>query len=552
MPRARFRPRFQISSRFLILSASLYFGLALNCALWRYVLNKLPFSSFSECSLAIVLPLLVCIPLYLAFNLLITPKTAKPLLIALLLISSTTNYLMTNLGVYIDRDMIRNAFETNTREALDLVTWSGCLWVFFTGVLPAVALLFTRVEFDSFKTECKKRLTGMLIALLTVGIIGATSYKTLSAVGRNNKAARKIINTQNYIYSTFRYVQHKINSRHPFVPLDEHAQITPYEDHTKTVLIFVLGETARAANFSLQGYERQTNPLLKKQNIAYFKNVTSCGTATAVSVPCLFSPVPRADFDVDDAPYTENLIDLLQKAGYDILWRDNDDGCKGVCQRVRNEEMKNSRHPKYCFGSYCHDEVLLDGLEDIIKNIKQDTVIFLHTMGSHGPTYFNRYPDKFKKFNPTCDTADMQKCTKEQIVNTYDNTILYTDFIVSSAIDILKKFPQYEAGLIYVSDHGESLGENNIYLHGFPYALAPKEQIEVPMLVWMNGTMKKWDYIDFSCLKKEAEARSFSHDNIFHSLVGLLEIDTKEYDKRLDMFNPCRKKKLPFMERDEK
>lgn len=546
------RPRFQISSRFLILSAALYFGLILNGAFWRYVCNNIKLTNFSEYTLIVILPLLICIPLYWVFNLVLLPKTAKPVLIALLLISSATNYLMLKLGVYIDSDMIRNAVETNTREALDLVTWSGCLWVFLTGVLPAVALIFTRIEFDSFKTECKKRLTGSLIALLIVGLIGATSYKTLSAVGRNNKSARKIINTQNYIYATIRYVQRKIQSRRPFVPLDEDARITPYEDDAKTVLIFVLGETARAANFSLQGYERQTNPLLEKQNIVYFKNVTSCGTATAVSVPCMFSAAPRSKFDVDDAPYTENLIDLLQKAGYDILWLDNDDGCKGVCKRVRHEEMKYSNHPKYCFGSYCHDEVLLDGLEDTLKNVKQDTVIFLHTMGSHGPTYFNRYPDKFKKFRPTCDTADMQKCTKEQIVNTYDNTILYTDFIVSSAIDILKKFPQFEAGLIYLSDHGESLGENNMYLHGFPYALAPKEQIEVPMLVWMNHTMKKWDYIDYACLKNQAALKPFSHDNLFHSVVGLLEIDTKAYDKHYDIFNSCREKKLPFMERDKK
>ena len=552
MPRIRFHSCFQISSRFLILTSALYFGLVLNCALWRYMFEKLTFSSFSDYALILVLPVLVCVPLYLAFNLLLLPKTAKPLLIVLLLISATTNYLMTNLGVYIDSDMVRNAFETNTREALDLVTWSGCLWVFLTGVVPAVTLLFTRVEFGSLKSEIKSRAVCVMIALAVTGLIGATSYKTLSAVGRNNKIARKIINTQNYLYSTVRYVQRKRLAAKPFTLLDEKAAVTPYEDDYKTVLIFVLGETARAANFSLNGYEKQTNPLLEKQDIAYFKNVTSCGTATAVSVPCMFSSVPRAAFDVDDAPYTENLIDLLKKAGYDILWLDNDDGCKGVCQRVNHVEMKNTKHPKYCFGAYCHDEVLLDGLEDTLKNIKKDTVIFLHTMGSHGPTYFNRYPDSFKKFTPTCDTADMQRCTKEQIVNTYDNTILYTDFIVSSAIDVLKKFPQFEGGVIYVSDHGESLGENGAYLHGFPYVLAPKEQIEVPMLIWMSDTMKKWDYIDFACLKDSAARGVFSHDNIFHSLIGLLEIDTTEYDKNLDVFNSCRVKKMPFMERDKK
>lgn len=543
------RFKFKIGSQTLILVSTLYFTFGLNWALWRYFYDKVSFDNPLFC---LALPVLLCLPLFLFFNLVIVPKLAKPLLITFLLLSSATNHLMYNLGVYIDKDMIRNAVETNVREASDFFTLTGFVWVFATGIVPIILLLITKIEFASARQELKKRLAGIGAGLVLAGVLAALSYKDVVAVGRNHKPARKIINTQNYIYSTFRYVQRKIQSRRPFVPLDENARITPYEDHTKTVLIFVLGETARAANFSLQGYKRQTNPLLEKQNIAYFKNVTSCGTATAVSVPCMFSALPRSKFDVDDAAYTENLIDLLQKAGYDILWLDNDDGCKGVCKRVNHKEMKSTNHPKYCFGSYCHDEVLLDGLEDTLKNIKQDTVIFLHTMGSHGPTYFNRYPDKFKKFLPTCDTADMQKCTKEQIVNTYDNTILYADFIVSSAIDILKKFPQFEAGLIYVSDHGESLGENNMYLHGFPYALAPKEQIEVPMLMWMNNTMKKWDYVNYACLKNQAALKSFSHDNIFHSLVGLLEIDTKEYDKQLDVFNPCRKKQLPFMERDKK
>ncbi|OPZ76733.1 MAG: Phosphoethanolamine transferase EptA [Alphaproteobacteria bacterium ADurb.Bin438] len=196
-------------------------------------------------------------------------------------------------------------------------------------------------------------------------------------------------------------------------------------------------------------------------------------------------------------------------------------------------------NPKYCTSSYCKDEVLLDGLEDVIKNIKNDTVIVLHTMGSHGPSYHNRYPDEFKKFVPSCDTSDIQNCSKEEIVNTYDNTILYTDFIVSSAIDILKKFNNLEIGLIYVSDHGESLGENGIYLHGMPYSIAPKSQTSVPMMIWMSDNMKKYDFINYECLKDKASKGQFSHDNLFHSLLWLMEIDTKIYNEDFNMFKGC-------------
>lgn len=167
-------------------------------------------------------------------------------------------------------------------------------------------------------------------------------------------------------------------------------------------------------------------------------------------------------------------------------------------------------------------------------------------MGSHGPTYYNRYPKEFQKFTPTCDTADIQNCTSEQIVNTYDNTILYTDYIVSSAIDILKKYPQFEAGLVYVSDHGESLGENNVYLHGMPYAIAPDEQTQIPMLMWMSENMKKWDYVDYACLKNKAANTVYSHDNLFHSILGLLEVKSTAYQKKFDLFDGCRTKPLPF------
>ena len=237
----------------------------------------------------------------------------------------------------------------------------------------------------------------------------------------------------------------------------------------------------------------------------------------------------------------------MQKSGYKNIWKENDDRCKGVCDRVEDTEfMVKRKDSKFCNGQYCLDGVLLEDLEDILKNITTDTVIVLHTMGSHGPTYYQRYPEEFKKFKPTCDTADIQNCTTEQIINTYDNTILYTDYIVSSAIDILKKFPQYEAGVLYVSDHGESLGENNIFLHGMPYKIAPDEQTQIPLVMYMNENMKRWDYIDYDCMKKQAAKNVYSHDNLFHSVLGLLEIDTKVYDRDYDFFKACRTKPLPY------
>jgi lipid A ethanolaminephosphotransferase len=457
---------------------------------------------------------------------------------------------MYDLGVHIDPDMVRNAFETNTREAFDFVGFYSFVWVFLTGFIPVVFVFATKIKYQSWGKELLRRVVCVLVALsVAVGFM-AVSYKEYASFARNNSEVRKILNTINYTYSTVHYFQSQTLSKREFKRLDENALHVPFEDPHITVFVLVLGEAARAMNFSLYGYERETNPLLKKQDIIHFKETYSCGTATAISVPCIFSHLKRTNFDVADAKYTENLLDNLQAIGYKVLWLENDDGCKGVCKRIEVRDMVKINNPKYCFGKYCHDEALLDGLPEIIANIKEDTVIILHTMGSHGPSYYKRYPDKFKKFLPTCDTANIQNCTREQVINTYDNTILYSDYIISSVIDMLKKHPEYEAGLIYVSDHGESLGENNVYLHGFPYKLAPKEQIQIPMILWMNETMKHWDYVDYDCLRKEASENTYTHDNLYHSIIGLLEVKTHTYNKEYDIFKNCRTKGL-FSERSD-
>lgn len=542
----KIREKLSFSSTVFIFGITAYFAFVLNISFWRFVFRTVEIDSFEAVIFIISVPIVMFVLLYIIFNLIVVPYIAKPALIFFLIGSSIANYLMSSYGIFIDSDMIRNAFETNTREALDLVTFPGIAQVVLTGIVPAGIVLFSTIRFKTFKQELFGRGLHVLAGLGIVGVFAAVSYKEYAAYGRNNREVRKLVNTVNYVYATVRYFQRQAAARRQFVTLDEQAKIVPFPDNHKTVLVFVLGETARAANFSLYGYERQTNPLLSKQDIAAFRDVASCGTATAVSVPCMFSHLTRSDFDVDDAKYTENLLDLLKRGGYDILWLENDNGCKGVCDRVEVKDMIRQNNPKYCFKDYCHDEVMLGELKNKLDHITTDTVIVLHTMGSHGPTYFNRYPEKFQVFKPTCDTADIQNCSRESILNTYDNTIVYTDYIVNQAIELLKRYPDYESGLIYVSDHGESLGENNIYLHGFPYGIAPKEQKEVPMIMWMSDVMKKEDHIDYLCLKKEAAEKSYAHDHLFHSLLGLLEVKSHIYRPEFDLFRACRTKELPF------
>ncbi|MBP3687931.1 MAG: phosphoethanolamine--lipid A transferase [Alphaproteobacteria bacterium] len=532
--------RFSFNSITFIAIVSAYFSFMLNVKFWQFAFDKIDITSIKVAIFAFSLPFFIFIPLFWFFSLLTLPRVGKPLIMLLLVLSAASDYALQNLGIVINSDMIRNFVETNVREATDLVTLHAFFYVLIIGVIPAILVYRTNIVFLPFKKEVCRRLLCFLFGVLMVGVIAAASYKEYASFGRNNKQVRYYINTFNYIYAVGRYYKRASDANREFVILDKAPTILPNQTGKPRVLVLIVGETARAQNFSLYGYDKDTNPLLAKNDeIIRFKDVTSCGTATAVSLPCMFSHLTRAQFSVTKALYSQNLLDIAKAAGYDIIWKDNDDGCKKVCDRVNKFDAKAGNKQPYCFGDYCHDDILLDGFEERLKNITKDTLIVLHTMGSHGPTYFKRYPDRFKKFTPACDTANLQDCTKEQIINTYNNTIVYTDYIIASVIETLKKHNELQSGMLYVSDHGESLGENNIYLHGLPYAIAPDMQKKVPMVLWLSESIETSLGIDKTCLKQQAETKAFSHDNYFHSVLRLLSVKSTAYERSLDIFEKC-------------
>lgn len=534
----------QITSAKTITFVSLYFLIFLNISFWRFIFTHVEIHSFSGVLFGLSLPILIFTLMYLAFSLLLLPYIGRPLVALLVVVSAGVNFLSYQFGVFIDADMIRNVFETNPGEVKDLITPQSVTWLLILGLLPAALFLRLKIIYQPFWKELSSRLLRCAACLACLLVLLPFVYKEYASFGRNHREVRRLVIPHNYIYATVRYYQLEAQHRRPFTKLDEAAAHVPYPDEELTVFVLVLGETARAQNFSLNGYAKDTNPLLSKQDIVNFKHVESAGTATAVSVPAIFSNRGRKEFNPTDAKYTENLLDLLQQTGYKIYWLENDNGCKGVCNRVPNKEM-DVKNKKYCDGTYCYDDILLEELSEYLTTVDQNTFIVLHTIGSHGPTYYRRYPPEFKKFTPTCDTEEIQTCTQEQIVNTYDNTILYTDHIVNSVIELLKQYPQWESGMMYVSDHGESLGENNIYLHGLPYSIAPKEQTTVPMLIWMSPVMKKSDHLDYNCLKQKAATGNFSHDWLFHSLLTLMELDSNVYNPKLDFFDSCRTLPIP-------
>jgi lipid A ethanolaminephosphotransferase len=281
--------------------------------------------------------------------------------------------------------------------------------------------------------------------------------------------------------------------------------------------------------------------LSQVSGLTYFSRTSSCGTSTAISVPCLFSHLPRTEFKVDEAERYTNLLDSLVAAGFDVQWRDNNSGCKGVCARMSSVNYERASDARHCQGSNCFDEVMLADLPETLRRIERDTVIVFHQQGSHGPSYSERYPAAYEKFQPACRSNQLQRCTQQEISNAYDNTIAYTDHVLATQIQLLREASsQLDSLLIYVSDHGESLGENGIYLHGMPYAFAPAVQKEVPMLLWTSEGYVQRSRLQPDCLRTEAKL-AVSHDFVYHTVLGAAEVRNQVYDRDLDLLAGCRR-----------
>lgn len=532
--------KWHISAQCLILLAAVYFSIVLNGSLWRFIWQFTDANDVKSLGLIVAFAVVLSVVFVITFSLVLVKYVTKPLLILLLILASIANYAMLTYGIFIDSDMFRNVAETDYYEVTNLITASAIFWVGVTGALPIVLVLFTDIDYKPLKQEIKTRLKYIGYALLLIMVLVGAGYKDGASFLRNHSEIRKLINPFNCIYSVGKYYRIEALKNRKFLILDNNPQLMLDNDKSPKVVVLVVGETARAADFSLYGYDKNTNPYLSDENIVTFKNMSSCGTATAVSLPCIFAATKHENFKVSDALFTQNLLDIVALSGYRVIWIENNSGCKGVCNRVEQKNIRVTNNPKWCKNGYCYDEILVEELNKQLSNIKGNTLIIMHMIGSHGPAYFERYPKQFKKFTPTCDTSDLTSCSREQINNTYDNTILYTDYVLDKMIKELKTHSNYQSALLYVSDHGESLGENNIYLHGLPYFIAPDYQTKVPFIMWLSGSLIKADNIDMLKLQNEAENVQASHDNVFHTMLNLLKIKSKTYDEKLDLIKAAK------------
>ena len=470
----------------------------------------------------------------LVLSLLCFRYTIKPVLILLFPVSSMAAYFMDTYNIIIDETMIQNILNTDMAESLDLLSLKLILYVLFTGVLPAFFVYRSRIVFRSRWQANWSRIKLFVFTVLSVIALMFFFSDYYTSFFREHKSLRFYANPSYYIYSSGKYIHGLFKTKSSGLKQVGLDATIPVSDGPRKLVILVIGEAARADRLSLNGYERDTTPLLKQEDVISFTNFWSCGTTTAVSVPCMFSIYKRSAFNDQKGKTTENVLDVLKHAGVNLLWLENNSNSLKVAGRIPYHDYKDSATNPVDDIEY-RDVNMLDKLQPYVEEQQQgDIFIVLHQMGNHGPAYYKRYPPEFERFTPVCKSNQLEECSTVAINNAYDNAILYTDYFLSRVIGFLKQHQdRFATAMLYVGDHGESLGENGLYLHGLPYLIAPDNQRHIPAVFWFGKGFKK---IDRAGLLKKRD-HEYSHDYLFHTLLGLMDVETAAYDHELDILS---------------
>ena len=542
------RPR---SAGSIVVWLSLYLALAANWPLWRELMHigGAPKAYVPSIALMALLLLCGCVAL---LSLLAWSRWVKPMGLAMVLVAAIAQHFMLSYRTVMDAGMLANAMQTDTHEVMDLLGWHMLIDVLAVAALPAWWLWRLPVLPMRFAAQAWRNalLLGLAALLAATGVLAMN--RQLAPLMRNHVQLRYMLNPLAPIYSAANVMLKPLFKRSgKLVPVSGGAALgASYAAQARPpLLLLVVGETARADHFGLNGYERDTTPQLAARQVLSWRNAHSCGTSTLASVPCMFSPLGKAGFESRKDDY-ENLVDVLQAAGLAVFWLDNQPGgCKGVCDRIPHasafEGLDAGTKSALCDGDECLDEVMLRDLDTRLAALPTErrtkgVVLLMHQMGSHGPAYYKRSSPDAKRFLPECRNNALAECSHQDLINAFDNSIAYTDRFLGKSVDWLEaQSARYDPALLYVSDHGESLGEYGLFLHGVPYGIAPDVQKHVPWVMWFGEGMKRREGLSSACLQAQRDA-PITHDNLYHTVLGLMDVHSASYKPALDAVEACR------------
>lgn len=478
---------------------------------FRFVFENSEYNSLSGVLLIISLVVVMLVANFFVFYLFfyISRRVSKVLLSLTFIISALSVYFVNTFGVIIDESMMGNVFNTNYEESSSFFSFKLILYVLFFGILPSIYIFRAKITKPTFKKFAITTSLSVLFMLI-LAFINATNWLWID---KNSKQLGGLAMPWSYSVNIALFYIHKSQENQEEIPLPD----ATIKNQEKSVVVLVIGESARKQNFSLYGYEKNTNPLLSKTENLYHFDAESCATYTTAGVKCILEHENTGDL-------YEILPNYLNRTGVEVIWRTSNWGEPPV---HIEKYIKKGDLAKDCEGEGCeYDEVLLKGLKEQIEaSDKNKILVIIHTSTSHGPAYNQKYPPKFETFQPVCNSVELSNCTQQELINAYDNTIVYTDYILHTLIEDLKQLKDYKSTMLFVSDHGESLGEKNLYMHGLPMSLAPKEQYEIPFIVWVSDPAQQ--------LKSE---KMLTQNYVFHSVLHFLGIDSPIYKEEMNIY----------------
>ena len=479
---------------------------------FHFVFRNLDYVSINGMIIIVSLLIMMLVVNFFVFYILfsLSHTVGKVLLTLFFILNALSLYFVNTYSVIIDESMIGNVFNTNYEESSSFFSVKLILYVLGLGVLPSIFIIRTKLT----NAPRKSFFITILLSFLFIAFMVFANASNWLWIDKNSKSLGGLAMPWSYSVNTSLHYVHEYQKNKKEILLPN----ATIKDSSKSIVILVIGESVRSKNFSLYGYEKNTNPYLSQTKNLYHFNATSFATYTRAGIKSILEHTHT------DELY-EILPNYLNRNQVDVIWRSTNWGEPPV--HIKNYFNKEALQ-KDCIGDSCqYDEILLKGLKEQILSCKSNKVfVVLHTSTSHGPSYSKKYPKRFETFKPVCNSVELGNCSQTELINAYDNTIVYTDYILHELIENLKEMQEYKSSMFFVSDHGESLGEKNLYMHGMPRSIAPKEQYEIPFLVWLSDNSNKQ-------LKPLPE---LNQNHVFHSVLNFLGLQSPIYDEQMNIF----------------